>query len=216
MEACSAISQQEQALPEKPTRRKCSWKILSGMKRLCVCSQSDNSMADSDEERTVSSPRRWTCFSLKKKKKKKKKKKAAKNQVESEEEKLQEKQDKVELDLTGTKKEPSETKEKWEIGSPEEQEEERAPASSLTSISPMTMAMKTIYEVLFLWGYREAILEMFPQLLILCVSTSVEAVKTLFSMPGYWKEFAIIQFQQGWDTIASRYYYSQGVGLIAR
>ncbi|XP_074973730.1 maestro heat-like repeat family member 5 [Caretta caretta] len=35
-------------------------------------------------------------------------------------------------------------------------------------------------------------------------------------MPGYWKEFAIIQFQQGWDTIASRYYYSQGVGLIAR
>ncbi|CAM4539511.1 unnamed protein product [Lepidochelys kempii] len=102
MEACSAISQQEQALPEKPTRSKCSWKILSGMKRLCVCSQSDNSMADSDEERTVSSPRRWTCFSLKKekKKKKKKKKKAAKNQVASEEEKLQEKQDQVELDLT--------------------------------------------------------------------------------------------------------------------
>ncbi|CAM5148344.1 unnamed protein product [Eretmochelys imbricata] len=394
MEACSAISQQEQALPEKPMRSKCSWKILSGMKRLCVCSQSDNSMADSDEERTVSSPRRWTCFSLKKeKKKKKKKKKAAKNQVASEEEKLQEKQDQVELDLTGMKKEPSETKEKWEKGSPEEQEEERAPVSSLTSISPRTMtlgehpssdplhallmtavqglttptlqrfraaeeelraivslhgdkmervgdvvggiliwldnvcdprarkaalratallarshpqdvvltcvahtlsshrcalelwkalgeepqltrevlrqlldklqqrrreeksgyvslaAMKTIYEVLFLWGYREAILEMYPQLLILCVrqvqyvmdlrlpgtymasetsspeegssclsllSTSVEAVKTLFSMPGYWKEFAIIQFQQGWDTIASRYYYSQGVGLIAR
>ncbi|XP_074973708.1 uncharacterized protein LOC142068430 [Caretta caretta] len=139
MEACSAISQQEQALPEKPTRSKCSWKILSGMKRLCVCSQSDNSMADSDEERTVSSPRRWTCFSLKKEKKKKKKK-AAKNQVASEEEKLQEKQDQVELDLTGTKKEPSETKEKWEKGSPEEQEEERAPVSSLTSISPRTMA----------------------------------------------------------------------------
>ncbi|CAM2112359.1 unnamed protein product [Caretta caretta] len=140
MEACSAISQQEQALPEKPTRSKCSWKILSGMKRLCVCSQSDNSMADSDEERTVSSPRRWTCFSLKKEKKKKKKK-AAKNQVASEEEKLQEKQDQVELDLTGTKKEPSETKEKWEKGSPEEQEEERAPVSSLTSISPRTMTL---------------------------------------------------------------------------
>ncbi|XP_044856370.1 maestro heat-like repeat family member 5, partial [Mauremys mutica] len=46
--------------------------------------------------------------------------------------------------------------------------------------------------------------------------TSVEAVKTLFSMPGYWKEFASIQFQQGWDMIASRYYYSQGVGVIAR
>ncbi|XP_039359957.1 maestro heat-like repeat family member 5 isoform X1 [Mauremys reevesii] len=45
---------------------------------------------------------------------------------------------------------------------------------------------------------------------------SVEAVKTLFSMPGYWKEFASIQFQQGWDMIASRYYYSQGVGVIAR
>ncbi|XP_039373680.1 maestro heat-like repeat family member 5 [Mauremys reevesii] len=29
--------------------------------------------------------------------------------------------------------------------------------------------MRTIYEVLFLWGYREAILEMYPQMLILCV-----------------------------------------------
>nr|XP_032652968.1 maestro heat-like repeat family member 5 [Chelonoidis abingdonii] len=111
------------------------------------------------------------------------------------------------------------------------------------------LAMRIIYEVLFLWGYREAILEMYPQMLILCIrqvqfvmdlhlpgtymasttsspeevssclnplSTSVEAVKTLFSMPGYWKEFASIQFQQGWDMISSRYYYSQGVGLIAR
>nr|XP_023969128.2 maestro heat-like repeat family member 5 [Chrysemys picta bellii] len=48
------------------------------------------------------------------------------------------------------------------------------------------------------------------------LSTSVEAVKTLFSMPRYWKEFAGIQLQQGWDMISSRYYYSQGVGLIAR
>ncbi|CAM5072171.1 unnamed protein product [Eretmochelys imbricata] len=77
-------------------------------------------------------------------------------------------------------------------------------------------AMKTIYELLFLQGYREAILQMYPQLLILCVSTSVEAVKTLFSMPGYWKEFASIHFHRGWDMIASRYHYSQGVGLIAR
>ncbi|KAM9112843.1 maestro heat-like repeat family member 5 [Pangshura tecta] len=30
-------------------------------------------------------------------------------------------------------------------------------------------AMRTIYEVLFLWGYREAILEMYPQMLILCI-----------------------------------------------
>ncbi|XP_074926127.1 uncharacterized protein LOC116823106 isoform X1 [Chelonoidis abingdonii] len=45
---------------------------------------------------------------------------------------------------------------------------------------------------------------------------SVEAVKTLFSTPGYWKEFASIQFQQGWDMMSSRNYYSQGVGLIAR
>ncbi|CAM4566964.1 unnamed protein product [Lepidochelys kempii] len=46
--------------------------------------------------------------------------------------------------------------------------------------------------------------------------TSVEAVKTLFSMPGYWKEFTSIQFQRGWDMIASRHHCSQGVGLIAR
>ncbi|KAM9116395.1 maestro heat-like repeat family member 5 [Pangshura tecta] len=30
-------------------------------------------------------------------------------------------------------------------------------------------AMRTIYEGFFLWGYREAILEMYPQMLILCV-----------------------------------------------
>ncbi|XP_044854194.1 maestro heat-like repeat family member 5 isoform X2 [Mauremys mutica] len=385
MGACSDISQQEQALPEKPQRRKCSWSILSGMKRLCVCSQSDTSMADRDEERTISSQRRWRHLS--------RKKIAAENQVESEEVKLQEDTGKVELDPTGTKKEASESQGKWEKGSPEEQEEERTPTPSLPRSSHMTMtpgeqlpsaqlqallmravkglttptlerfqaaeeelrtivslhgdkmervgdvvgriliwldnvchprarkaalratallarshpqdvvlscvahtlssdrcaielwkalgeepqlprevlrqlldklqqrcreeksgnvslaAMRTIYEVLFLWGYREAILEMYPQMLILCVrqvqyvmdlhlpgtymasttsspkegssclnplSTSVEAVKTLFSMPGYWKEFASIQFQQGWDMISSRYYYSQGVGLIAR
>ncbi|CAM4544640.1 unnamed protein product [Caretta caretta] len=382
IEACSGLSPQEQALPEKPQGRKCSWTIL---KRLCVCCQSHNSMAESSEERTASSPRRWTHLSLKKK--------AAETQVEAEEVKLQETTPKVEADLTGTKKEPSDTKGKWEKGSPEEQEEERTPSPSLTSSSHMTMtprehpssaplhallmaavkglttptlqrfraaeeelraivalhgdkmervgdvvggiliwldnscdprarravlramallarshpqdvvltcvahtlsshrcaielwkalgeepqltrevlqqlldklqqrrqeetsshvslaAMKTIYELLFLRGYREAILQMYPQLLILCVrqvqyvmdqhlpgtymarqtsspeegcsclsllSTSVEAVKTLFSMPGYWKEFASIQFHQGWDMIASRYHYSQGVGLIAR
>ncbi|CAM4329125.1 unnamed protein product [Lepidochelys kempii] len=382
IEACSGLSPQEQALPEKPQGRKCSWTI---MKRLCVCCQSHNSMAESSEERTASSPRRWTHLSLKKK--------AAETQVEAEEVKLQETTHKVKADLTGTKKEPSDTKGKWEKGSPEEQEEERTPSPSLTSSSHMTMtprehpssaplhallmaavkglttptlqrfraaeeelraivslhgdkmervgdivggiliwhdnscdprarravlramallarshpqdvvltcvahtlsshrcaielwkalgeepqltrevlqqlldklqqrrreeksshvslaAMKTIYELLFLRGYREAILQMYPQLLILCVrqvqyvmdlhlpgtymarqtsspeegcsclsllSTSVEAVKTLFSMPGYWKEFASIHFHRGWDMIASRYHYSQGVGLIAR
>ncbi|CAM5072159.1 unnamed protein product [Eretmochelys imbricata] len=385
IEACSGLSPQEQALPEKPQGRKCSWTILSGTKRLCVCCQSHNLMAESSEERTASSSRRWTHLSLKKK--------AAETQVEAEEVKLQETTDKVEVDLTGTKKEPSDTKGKWEKGSPEEEEEERTPSPSLTSSSHMTMtprehpssatlhallmaavkglttptlqrfraaeeelraivslhgdkmervgdivggiliwldnscdprarravlramallahshpqdvvltcvahtlsshrcalelwkalgeepqlttevlqqlldklqqrrreeksshvslaAMKTIYELLFLQGYREAILQMYPQLLILCVrqvqyvmdlhlpgtymarqtsspeegcsclsplSTSVEAVKTLFSMPGYWKEFASIHFHRGWDMIASRYHYSQGVGLIAR
>ncbi|CAM4707875.1 unnamed protein product [Lepidochelys olivacea] len=332
IEACSGLSPQEQALPEKPQGRKCSWTI---MKRLCVCCRSHNSMAESSEERTASSPRRWTHLSLQKK--------AAETQVEAEEVKLQETTDKVKADLTGTKKEPSDTKGKWEKGSPEEQEEEHTPSPSLTSSSHMTMvedvvggiliwldnscdprarravlramallarshpqdvvltcvahtlsshrcaielwkalgeepqltsevlqqlldklqqrrreeksshvslaAMKTIYELLFLRGYREAILQMYPQLLILCVrqvqyvmdlhlpgtymarqtsspeegcsclsllSTSVEAVKTLFSMPGYWKEFASIQFHRSWDMIASRYHYSQGVGLIAR
>ncbi|KAH1175177.1 hypothetical protein KIL84_021591 [Mauremys mutica] len=287
MEACSDFSQQEQALPEKPQRRKCSWSILSGMKRLCVCSQSDTSMADRDEERTISSQRRWRHLSQKKI--------AAENQVESEEVKLQEDTGKVELDPTGTKKEASESQGKWEKESPEEQEEERTPTPSLPSSSHMTMtpgeqlpsaqlqallmravkglttptlerfqaaeeelrtivslhgdkmerglttmsdlphqtwksndwkpfgsgrshfsfwicrcaielwkalgeepqlprevlqqlldklqqrrreeksgnvslaAMRTIYEVLFLWGYREAILEMYPQMLILCV-----------------------------------------------
>ncbi|CAM2112874.1 unnamed protein product [Caretta caretta] len=128
IEACSGLSPQEQALPEKPQGRKCSWTI---MKRLCVCCQSHNSMAESSEERTASSPRRWTHLSLKKK--------AAETQVEAEEVKLQETTDKVEVDLTGTKKEPSDTKGKWEKGSPEEQEEERTPSPSLTSSSHMTM-----------------------------------------------------------------------------
>ncbi|XP_043371412.1 uncharacterized protein LOC122460470 [Dermochelys coriacea] len=131
IEVCSGLRQQEQALPEKPQRRKCSWTILSGMKRLCVCCQSDNSMAESNEERTASSPRRWMHLSLKKK--------AAETQVEAEEVKLQETTDKVEVDLTGTKKEPSESKGKWEKGSPEEQEEERTSSPSLTSSSHMMM-----------------------------------------------------------------------------
>ncbi|KAH1186191.1 hypothetical protein KIL84_018940 [Mauremys mutica] len=63
------------------------------MKRLCVCSQSDTSMADRDGERTISSQRRWTHLSLKKK--------AAENQMESEDVKLQEDTGKVELDPTG-------------------------------------------------------------------------------------------------------------------
>ncbi|CAM5138397.1 unnamed protein product [Natator depressus] len=131
IEACSGLSPQEQALPEKPQGRKCSWTILSGMKRLCVCCQSHSAMAESSEERTASSPRRWTHLSLKKK--------AAETQVEAEEVKLQETTDKDEVDLTGTKKEPSDTKGKWEKGSPEEQEEERTPSPSLTSSSHMTM-----------------------------------------------------------------------------
>ncbi|XP_037752397.1 uncharacterized protein LOC119566023 [Chelonia mydas] len=101
------------------------------MKRLCVCCQSHSAMAESSEERTASSPRRWTHLSLKKK--------AAETQVEAEEVKLQETTDKDEVDLTGTKKEPSDTKGKWEKGSPEEQEEERTPSPSLTSSSHMTM-----------------------------------------------------------------------------
>nr|XP_048691066.1 maestro heat-like repeat family member 5 isoform X10 [Caretta caretta] len=249
------------------------------MKRLCVCCQSHNSMAESSEERTASSPRRWTHLSLKKK--------AAETQVEAEEVKLQETTDKVEVDLTGTKKEPSDTKGKWEKGSPEEQEEERTPSPSLTSSSHMTMTprehpssaplhallmaavkglttptlqrfraaeeelraivslhgdkMERVGDVvggILIWldnscdpRARRAVLRAMallarshPQDVVLtCVahtlsshSTSVEAVKTLFSMPGYWKEFASIQFHRGWDMIASRYHYSQGVGLIAR
>ncbi|TFJ96649.1 nicotinate phosphoribosyltransferase [Platysternon megacephalum] len=257
IEACPVLRQQEQALPEKPQRSKCSWTILSVMKRLCVCSQSDTSMADSDEERTVSSPRRWTHLNLKKE--------AAENKVESEEMKLQENTEKVELDLTGEdtnhmvseEHTPGEqlssaqlqallmravkglttpTLERFKAA----EEELRAivslhgdkmervrdsrrgaggccaergrggnpflghtgmvrgrsalplsshrlaagirgvrfftcslPAGALTlkflSHSSPLQAMRTIYEVLFLWGYREAILEMYPQMLILCV-----------------------------------------------
>ncbi|XP_043401178.1 maestro heat-like repeat family member 5 [Chelonia mydas] len=70
------------------------------------------------------------------------KKKAAENQVEAEEVKLQEMTDKDEVDLTGE--------------------------DSIHMVCK-EHAMKTIYELLFLRGYREAILEMYPQLLILCV-----------------------------------------------
>ncbi|XP_065436155.1 maestro heat-like repeat family member 5 [Chrysemys picta bellii] len=46
-------------------------------------------------------------------------------------------------------------------------------------------AMRTIYEVLFLWGYREAILEMYPQMLILCVR-QVQYVMEL-RLPGTYR-----------------------------
>ncbi|CAM4633382.1 unnamed protein product [Lepidochelys olivacea] len=234
------------------------------------------------------------------------------------------------LSAPGMKKEPSETKEKWEKGSPEEQEEERTPIPSLTSCSHMTMTlgehpssdplhallmtavqglttptlqtfraaeeelraivslhgdkMERVGDIvggILIWldnvcdsrarkpalratallarshpqdvvltcmahtlsSHRCAIelwkalgeesqltREMLQQLLdklqqrrqeersgnVSLAGTSVEAVKTLFSMPGSWKEFASLQFQQGWDMISSRYYYLQGVGLIAR
>ncbi|CAM4540019.1 unnamed protein product [Lepidochelys kempii] len=233
------------------------------------------------------------------------------------------------LSAPGMKKEPSETKEKWEKGSPEEQEEERTPIPSLTSCSHMTMTLgehpssdplhallmtavqglttptlqtfraaeEELRAIVSLHGDKmERVGDIVGGILIwldnVCDSrarkpalratallarshpqdvvqpvwltrchrtgvplsygrpwvknhsspgrccsscwtsssrdakrrgaamclwlTSVEAVKTLFSMPGSWKEFASLQFQQGWDMISSRYYYLQGVGLIAR
>nr|XP_032633342.1 uncharacterized protein LOC116823106 [Chelonoidis abingdonii] len=84
-----------------------------------------------ESENDRKSQRKWTHLSQKKK--------AAENQVESEEVKLQEDKGKVELDLTGTKKEASELQGKREKGSPEEQEEERTPTPSLPSSSCITM-----------------------------------------------------------------------------
>ncbi|CAM5106108.1 unnamed protein product [Eretmochelys imbricata] len=350
------------------------------MKRLCVCCQSHNSMAESSEERTASSPRRWTHLSLKKK--------AAETQGGGRGgEAAGDDRQSRSGSSRGTKKEPSDTKGKWEKGSPEEQEEERTPSPSLTSSSHMTMTprehpssaplhallmaamkglttptlqgfraaeedlraivslhgdkMERVGDVvggILIWldnscdpRARRAVLRAMallarsqPQDVVLtCVAhtlsshrcaielwkalgeepqltrevlqqlldklqqrrwedtsshvslatpfpsgmprshpanvspaahslcqasavrdgsalardldgqtdiqprggiqlpqppkgTSVEAVKTLFSMPGYWKEFASIHFHRGWDMIASRYHYSQGVGLIAR
>nr|XP_025046539.1 maestro heat-like repeat-containing protein family member 6 [Pelodiscus sinensis] len=45
-------------------------------------------------------------------------------------------------------------------------------------------AMDTLYEIFFLWGYREAILQMFPHLLLLCVR-QVQHVLDL-RLPGTW------------------------------
>ena len=44
--------------------------------------------------------------------------------------------------------------------------------------------MDTLYEIFFLWGYREAILQMFPHLLLLCVR-QVQHVLDL-RLPGTW------------------------------
>ncbi|KAG6924466.1 maestro heat like repeat family member 5, partial [Chelydra serpentina] len=46
----------------------------------------------------------------------------------------------------------------------------------------LAVSNEDIYEVLFLWGYREAILEMYPQILILCIR-QVQYVKGLH-LPG--------------------------------
>lgn len=55
----------------------------------------------------------------------------------------------------------------------------------MTEILSPLQAMRTIYEVLFLWGYREAILEMYPQMLILCVR-QVQYVMEL-RLPGTYR-----------------------------
>ena len=83
-------------MPEEPKRTRGSWKILSGIRRLCACSQCGSSLAEAEEERRASSPRRWTRFSLKKRKKN-----SAEKQEEPEEEKPPESPDKDQLDLTG-------------------------------------------------------------------------------------------------------------------
>ncbi|XP_039360015.1 maestro heat-like repeat-containing protein family member 2B [Mauremys reevesii] len=174
MEACSDFSQQEQALPEKPQRRKCSWSILSGMKRLCVCSQSDTSMADRDEERTISSQRRWRHLS--------RKKIAAENQVESEEVKLQEDPGKVELDPTGTKKEAG-VAGKWEKGAQKSRKKsalpplitkqlpyDHDPEEQLPSAQLQALLMRAVK------GLTTPTLERFP--------AAEEELRTIVSLPG--------------------------------
>ncbi|XP_039768386.1 maestro heat-like repeat family member 5 [Ornithorhynchus anatinus] len=47
-------------------------------------------------------------------------------------------------------------------------------------------------------------------------STSVEAVKSLFSKNGFWQEFAFLELQEAWDQLAGPLTYCNGVCLLAR
>ncbi|XP_075769488.1 uncharacterized protein LOC142823083 [Pelodiscus sinensis] len=143
-EACVGLSPQDQALPEEPKRTRGSWKILSGIRRLCACSQCGSSLAEAEEERRASSPRRWTHFSLKKRKKRKKN--SAEKQEEPEEEKPPESPDKNQLDLTGVENELSQKTPNGAEESEEEEEPDRRPIPLAQSSSHMTMVMRLVTE----------------------------------------------------------------------
>uniref|UniRef100_F6U724 Maestro/Maestro-like HEAT-repeats domain-containing protein n=1 Tax=Ornithorhynchus anatinus TaxID=9258 RepID=F6U724_ORNAN len=55
-----------------------------------------------------------------------------------------------------------------------------------------------------------------PALARLGRSTSVEAVKSLFSKNGFWQEFAFLELQEAWDQLAGPLTYCNGVCLLAR
>jgi hypothetical protein len=51
---------------------------------------------------------------------------------------------------------------------------------------------------------------------LLGLSTSLEALKSLLSTTGHWRDFAHLELQGAWKHFASIHTYAQGVGLLAR
>ncbi|XP_028919961.1 maestro heat-like repeat family member 5 isoform X2 [Ornithorhynchus anatinus] len=98
-------------------------------------------------------------------------------------------------------------------------------------------AMSTLHEVLFAHEFKAAVQEAYPELFLALVtqlhyvfelgppgqaslpgpqSTALEAVKTLLSTSGHWKDLAHVELQGGWDLFTSLNTYQKGLTLLAR
>ncbi|XP_073923099.1 maestro heat-like repeat family member 5 [Castor canadensis] len=107
-------------------------------------------------------------------------------------------------------------------------------------------AMNTLHELQFAREFKMAMREAYPKLLLTLLtqvhyvlelslpsesqpeqraqeattpspqSTSLEALKSLLSTTGHWRDFAHLELQGAWKHFASIHTYAQGVGLLAR
>lgn len=55
-----------------------------------------------------------------------------------------------------------------------------------------------------------------PEPPLLSCSTSLEALKSLLSTTGHWRDFAHLELQGSWELFTTIHTYPKGVGLLAR
>ncbi|XP_077022776.1 maestro heat-like repeat family member 5 isoform X3 [Tamandua tetradactyla] len=115
-----------------------------------------------------------------------------------------------------------------------------------TYLRSLAQAMNTLHELQFAREFKKAMQEAYPKLFLALLtqvhyvlelnlpkepqptqeaqeattpspqSTSLEALKSLLSTTGHWRDFAHLELQGAWELFATVRTYPQGVGLLAR